>query len=67
MIKAAWAEARRWWPKRVVQETVAGRATLRIFETAILVKEPQPGFREALAAALEAGGYGLAGCSGAQA
>ena len=44
MIKAAWVEARRWWPKKVVEmqpckacRQVAG---LRVLETCILVDEP---------------------------
>ena len=48
MIKAAWVEARRWWPRRIV-ETDKG---FRVKETSILVDAPQPGFGEALKAAL---------------
>ena len=58
MVKAAWLVARRWWPRKVVEyrrckacKQVAG---LRVLETAILVDEPQPGFREAIEAALKA-------------
>lgn len=60
MVKAAWIEARRWWPRKVV-EMVPCKACnqakgYRVLETCILVDEPQPGFREALEAALRAGG-----------
>lgn len=56
MIKAAWVEARRWWPHKVV-EMVDCKACkqvkgLRVLETSIKVDEPQPGFREAIEAAL---------------
>jgi hypothetical protein len=56
-IKAAWVEVRRWWPRKVV-EVVPCKACgavkgYRVVETAILVDEPAPGFREAVEAALE--------------
>lgn len=58
MLKAAWAEARRWWPRKVVEMTdcKACRQTkgLHVAETCIRVDEPQPGFREAIEAALKA-------------
>lgn len=59
MLKAAWVEARRWWPRKVV-ETVPCEACgqtkgFRIIETSIHVDEPQPGFAEAIKAALAAG------------
>jgi hypothetical protein len=56
MLKAAWIEARRWWPRNVaeMQPCSACRQTkgYRMIETCILVSEPQPGFREAIEAAL---------------
>ena len=56
MIKAAWVEARRWWPQKVVEvqagQKVAQAHYFRVVETAILVDEPQPGFAEAIRAAL---------------
>ena len=58
MLKAAWVEARRWWPRKVVEMTAckACRQTagLRVLETCIRVDEPQPGFKEAISAALSA-------------
>lgn len=59
MVRAAWIEARRWWPRKVA-EVVACKACGRpkafvVTETAILVDEPMPGFREAIEAALRAG------------
>lgn len=57
MLKAAWAEARRWWPRKVVEfhrcSACKQSAGLRVLETCITVDEPQPGFREAIEAALE--------------
>lgn len=58
VIKTAWVEARRWWPRKVV-ETVPCKACgqvkgYRVLETCILVDEPQPGFAEAIRAALAA-------------
>ena len=54
MLKAAWVEARRWWPRKVV-ELYPGtdRARYHVVETCILVDEPLPGFREALEAAFK--------------
>ncbi len=61
MIKAAWREVRRWWPHQVVETRpckACGQSKgFRVKETAINVAEPAPGFREALQAALRAGGY----------
>ena len=58
MLKAAWLEARKWWPKKVVElvDCKACKQTkgLRVLETAILVSEPMPGFREVIEAALNA-------------
>ena len=55
-IKAAWVEARRWWPRKVVEvqagQKVAEAHYFRVVETAILVDEPTPGFREAIEAAM---------------
>lgn len=50
MVKAAWCEARRWWPRKIVQD---GKRFV-VVETCIAVDEPQPGFREAIEAALAA-------------
>lgn len=50
MLKAAWVEARRWWPRKIVQD---GKRYI-VIETCILVDEPTPGFREAIEAALAA-------------
>lgn len=50
MVKAAWVEARRWWPRKVIQD---GRRMI-VAETCITVDDPQPGFREAIEAALAA-------------
>ena len=62
MIKAAWHEARRWWPHQVVETRpckACGQSKgWRVKETGINVPEPAPGFREALQAALRAGGHG---------
>lgn len=56
MIKAAWVEGRRWWPHKVVEaeagQKVAQVHYFRVVETCILVDEPQPGFAEAIRAAL---------------
>ena len=58
MLKAAWVEARRFWPSKVVEfhDCKACRQTkgFRVVETCIRVDEPQPGFREAIEAALKA-------------
>lgn len=58
MIKAAWVEARRWWPQKVVEvqagQKVAQAHYFRVVDTAILVDEPQPGFAEAIRAAFDA-------------
>lgn len=59
MLKAAWVEARRWWPRKVV-EVVPCKAcgavkSYRVVETCILVDEPAPGFREAIEAAMNSG------------
>lgn len=57
MLKAAWVEARRWWPRQVVEfhrcEACKQSAGFRVLETCILVDEPAPGFREAIEAALK--------------
>ncbi len=50
MLKAAWVEARRWWPYKVVEQA----KSYTVKETAIAVDEPQPGFREAITAAFRA-------------
>lgn len=58
MIKAAWVEVRRWWPRKVVEMVPCAACRqakgYRVLETAILVDEPMPGLREALEAALKA-------------
>lgn len=58
MVKAAWIEARRWWPQKVVEvqagQKVAQAHYFRVVETAILVDEPAPGFKEAIEAAMKA-------------
>lgn len=58
MLKAAWVEARRWWPRKVVEMTDCAACRqvkgYRVLETCIRVDEPQPGFREAIEAALRA-------------
>lgn len=58
LLKAAWAVARQFWPRKVVEfyECPACRQpkTLRMLETAIRVEEPMPGFKEAIEAALAA-------------
>lgn len=57
MLKAAWLEARRWWPRKVVAMVDCAACKqpkgYRVLETCILVDEPQPGFKEAITAALE--------------
>jgi len=58
MLKAAWVEARRWWPSKVVEMRACPACRqskgLRVLETCILVDTPQPGFKEAITAALAA-------------
>lgn len=59
MVKAAWAEARRWWPHEIVEAKKCPacgckKGGYRVVETCILVDQPQPGFREAIEAALRA-------------
>lgn len=58
MIKAAWAEVRNWWPHKVVEMKpckACGQVKgFRVIETCINVSEPQPGFKEAIEAALRA-------------
>lgn len=58
MLKAAWIEARKFWPAKVVEfhDCKACRQTkgFRVVETCIRVDEPTPGFREAIEAALKA-------------
>lgn len=58
MLKAAWHEARRWWPKQIVEMRACPACQqskgFRVKETAIHVDEPMPGFREAIQAALDA-------------
>lgn len=60
MLKAAWVEARRWWPKKTVEyhDCKSCRQTkgIRVVETSILVDTPQPGFKEAMQAMLKASG-----------
>lgn len=50
MVKAAWVEARRWWPREIVRD---GNRFI-VVETCTTVDDPQPGFREAIEAALAA-------------
>lgn len=58
MLKVGWLVARRWWPAKVVQvydwKACKQTARLKVVETAILVDEPMPGFKEAIEAALAA-------------
>lgn len=58
MLKAAWVEVRRWWPRKVVDMVPCKKCgqvkSLRVVETCILVDEPMPGFKEAIQAALKA-------------
>lgn len=60
MIKAAWATARQWWPKVVIQEgkgcQCRDRVRLRVVETSTQDLAPHPGFVEAIKAALAARG-----------
>lgn len=55
MVKAAWVEARKWWPRKVAEfhrcKACKQSVGLRVLETCVLVDEPQPGFKEALQAA----------------
>jgi len=59
MLKAAWNEARKWWPYRVVEAKkcpACGQSKgFVVHQTSIHVDEPQPGFKEAIEAALRAG------------
>ncbi len=58
MLKAAWVEVRRWWPRKVAAmvdcKACGQEKGYRVIETCIRVDEPQPGFREAITAALRA-------------
>lgn len=59
MIKAAWVEARRWWPREIAEAkkcTACGckKGGFRVIETCILVDQPTPGFAEAIRAAFAA-------------
>lgn len=58
MLKAAWSECRKWWPRKVVEHVDCKACKqakgFKVLETCITVDQPQPGFREALQAALNA-------------